>query len=245
MFLARWGPWALPPSTSRDDGRCMSPSTRANLRLLLAVIVLLIPVLSACGDDDESATTSTTSSATTTTEGATSSSTTTTESTTTTTTTVSTSSTSTTTGSSTTAATRVVDVFFSTGDGTDCSEVSAFDRTVDASIGPALAAFQELVGGPTTDEETAGASSFFSSATSEAILSVSLTGGVLTVDLADIRAEISNAGTSCGSAAFTSSLNATAFQFPAVDKARYLFAGSCDDFGGFIQTDICEFERGG
>ena len=64
----------------------------------------------------------------------------------------------------------------------------------------------------------------------------------MTIDLDDIQAEISNASTSCGSSAFTSSLNATAFQFPNVEKARYLFAGSCEDFGNFIQTGICEFE---
>lgn len=229
-------------------------------RLLLAAAILVMSLLSACGgDDDEGATTTTTSTATTTTEGTTTSSstteatttttdgttestTTTTESSTTTTASTTTSTASTTTGSSTTDTTRVIEVFFSTGDGSDCSEVTGFERTVDASLGPALAAFEELVGGPTAAEEAAGASSFFSSATADALRSVSLTDGVLTVDFEDIRAEISNAGTSCGSAAFTSGLNATAFQFSTVRKARYLFAGSCEDFGGFIQTDFCEFE---
>jgi len=227
----------------------MTPRARFRSHLLLAVAVVLVPLLSACGGDDE-ATDTTTATSTTTTETTTTStdSTTTSESTTSESTTSSTStsgSTTETTGSSTTSATTVVQVYFSTGDGTDCSEVSAFERTVDASIGPSLAAFQELVGGPTSTEESAGASSFFSSATATAVQSVALDGGILTVDLADIRADISNAGTSCGSAAFTSGLNATAFQFSSVDKARYLFAGSCEDFGEFIQTDVCEFSRGG
>ena len=138
-----------------------------------------------------------------------------------------------------------MEVYFSTGDGSDCSEVTAFQRTVDASIGPARAAFDELVGGPTAGEEAEGAFSFFSSATAGAVLSVTQSGGVLTVDLADIRADISNAGTSCGSAAFTAGLNGTAFQFSSIDGARYLFAGSCEDFGAFIQTDFCEFDRNG
>lgn len=226
------------------------------MQKILVVLLVLVAFAAGCGDDDESSSTTTTTASTTTTTEATTTasatststtgqSTTTTDPTTTGSTTSSSSTTTSSTGTSSTPSDRVVEVYFSTGDGTDCSEVTAFERTVDASIGPARAAFQELVGGPTPAEEAQGASSFFSSATAEALLSVGQAGGVLTIDFADIRAEISNAGTSCGSAAFTSSLNATAFQFSTVDKARYLFAGSCDDFGGFIQTDFCEFDRNG
>ena len=136
-------------------------------------------------------------------------------------------------------------VYFSTGDGSDCSEVSAFPREVDAAAGPARAAFDELLGGPTSAETDAGASSFFSSATAGSVRSVTIDGSLLTVDLDDIRAEISNASTSCGSAAFVSAMTSTAFQFASVDRARFLFAGSCDDFGGFIQADRCEFDRAG
>ncbi len=210
----------------------------------LVLAVFMVPLLFGCGSDDGS---STAASATTTTESTTTTtatSTATTEATATTTAT----STATTEATATTAATAdtvVVEVFFGHGDGTDCSEVIGFEREVDAAIDPATAAFAELVAGPTAAEEAAGAHSFFSSATADVLRSVSLTEGVLTVDFDDIRTEISNASTSCGSAAFTSSLNATAFQFPAVETARYLFAGSCEDFGGFLQTDICEFPRNG
>lgn len=228
------------------------------MKKILALVLVLVAMAAGCGGDDDGSTTTTTTTPTTattpTTEPSTPSITTTSQSTTSTssstsstmdsTSTSTTSSTSTSTSTtSTTATDRVVQVYFSTGDGTDCSEVTAFDRTVDASIGPARAAFGELVGGPTASEEAEGAFSFFSSATSDAVLSVTQSGGVLTVDLADVRADISNAGTSCGSAAFTSSLNATAFQFPTIDRVRYLFAGSCEEFGGFIQTDVCEFDR--
>lgn len=227
------------------------------MKKILALVLVLVAMAAGCGGDDDGSTTTTattttpTTATTPTTEPSTPSITTTSQSTTSTssstsstmdsTSTSTTSSTSTST--STTATDRVVQVYFSTGDGTDCSEVTAFDRTVDASIGPARAAFGELVGGPTASEEAEGAFSFFSSATSDAVLSVMQSGGILTVDLADVRADISNAGTSCGSAAFTSSLNATAFQFPTIDRVRYLFAGSCEEFGGFIQTDVCEFDR--
>lgn len=225
--------------------------------MLAAALALVMALLVSCGGDgdDEGGTTSSATSSSTATSAPSSSSGTTASSSTTSTTTASTtsssatssSSTSTTSGSttSTSSGTRTVLVYFSTGDGSDCSEVSAFERTVDASIGPALAAFQELVAGPTEAESAAGASSFFSSATADAIRSVKIEGGLLIVDFEDIRQEISNAGTSCGSAAFTASLNRTAFQFPSVDRVRYEFVGSCEDFGGFIQTDICEFGRAG
>lgn len=224
------------------------------MKKILALVLVLVAMAAGCGGDDDGSTTTTTTTTTPTTattpttEPSTPSITTTSQSTTSTSSSTSstTSSTSTSTTSSTSTSTstdRVVQVYFSTGDGTDCSEVTAFDRTVDASIGPASAAFGALVGGPTASEEAEGAFSFFSSATSDAVLSVTQSGGVLTVDLADVRADISNAGTSCGSAAFTSSLNATAFQFPTIDRVRYLFAGSCEEFGGFIQTDVCEFDR--
>jgi len=223
-------------------------------RLFLTATIFLFLFLVGCSGDDDAATTTETT--TTSASASTTGSSTTAESTTTTsvapTTTASTAATastteaarstsSSTTGSSTTAATRVVMVYFNTGDGSDCSEVTAFERTVGTSIGPAEAAFEELVGGPTTAEEAAGASSFFSSATADTVRSVLLADGVLTVDFDDVRAEISNASSSCGSSAFTSSLNATAFQFPTVDKVRYLFAGSCEDLGEFLQTGVCEF----
>lgn len=134
-------------------------------------------------------------------------------------------------------------VYFSAGDGTACDEVVGFDRSIDASVGPALAVFDELVHGPTEAEKARGARSPFSAATAHAVLSVDQTGGALTLDLADIRAELADAA-GCGRTALISSLNATAFQFDAVDRIRYLFDGSCEDFGTFTNADGCEFEPG-
>ena len=218
----------------------LSPGRVARPIVVVAVVALLTALLASCGGDDDAATTS--SSATSATTAASSST-----STTASSTSESTSPTTTTTSASTTSTsestTRTVLVYFSTGDGSDCSEVSAFERTVNAAIGPALAAFTELAGGPTQAEADVGAGSFFSSATANAVQSVGLSNRTLTVDFDDIRAEISNAGTSCGSAAFTAGLNQTAFQFPTVDRVRYQFDGSCEDFGEFIQTGSCEFDR--
>ncbi|MEM9608376.1 MAG: hypothetical protein AAGA99_13200 [Actinomycetota bacterium] len=98
--------------------------------------------------------------------------------------------------------------------------------------------------GPTAAEDARGASSAFSAATADAMLWVGQTGGDLTLDLADIRSELANSEAGCGTAALLSSLNATAFQFTAVDRIRYLFDGSCEDFASFIEADTCQFEPG-
>ncbi|MGI9614753.1 MAG: GerMN domain-containing protein [Acidimicrobiales bacterium] len=237
----------------------MAQRARFHPRILLTLVVLALTLLAACGDDDSSSsttsgdattpstadspTTSDTTGSTTSASSTTASST--TESSTTDSTDPTTSSGSTTSESPSSTAATTVEVYFSTGDGTDCSEVTAFVHTIDASADPVQAAFEELIGGPTAADQAAGASSFFSSATAGALRSVSVDGGVITVDFDDIRTEISNASTSCGSAAFTASLSGTAFQFSGVDAARYLFAGSCEDFGEFLQADSCEFERAG
>ncbi len=61
--------------------------------------------------------------------------------------------------------TELVTLYFATGDGADCSQVGPFEREVPVSDDPITAAFDLLVGGPTADEATAGAGSFFSAAT--------------------------------------------------------------------------------
>ncbi|MGB5760281.1 MAG: GerMN domain-containing protein [Acidimicrobiales bacterium] len=134
-------------------------------------------------------------------------------------------------------------MYFSTGDGTNCTEISAFNRTVDSSLAPAAAAFNELTSGPTPSEMAAGASSFFSPSTAGAITSVGQAGGLLIVDLDNIQAQISTDATTCDGVALTASLTATAFQFPTADRARYLLAGSCQDFSDMMQIELCEFEH--
>lgn len=138
-----------------------------------------------------------------------------------------------------------VSVFWSTGDGTDCAEVTGFERPVPAGTDPIEGAFAALVGGPDAAEESAGAGSFFSSATGGALLSASLDGDLLVVDLTDVRPQMNNASTSCGSTALLAQLNATAFQFPAVERVRYTIEGDCDVFFNWLQRDCTTFERDG
>ena len=139
---------------------------------------------------------------------------------------------------------KTVSLFFSTGDGDDCSEVTGFLRGADGVRAPIGFTLDELVKGPTEIERHMGASSFFSENTSDSIRSISLkSDGLLIVDFKDIRSTISGASSSCGSGALLSSLNSTVFQFPVVDRVRYQINGSCDTFFEWLQRSCTEIQR--
>ncbi len=140
---------------------------------------------------------------------------------------------------------QTVTIYFAVGDGTDCSLVEGFDRDVHPSADPIAAAFGALVAGPTAAETADGAGSFFSTATAEAVRSVDLTDGLLTIEFVDFRNEISNASTSCGSASFLASLNATAFEFDEVERVRYTIFGSCNNFYNWLQGECQDQTRTG
>ena len=199
-----------------------------------AVVAVVLLVAAACGGSDETgsdgteATTTSTSTASSETSAATVSST-------------------TTSTPSTSAAVPdlTVNVYFGVGDGSDCSVVDAFPRTVAAESDPVVVAFNELVTGPTADEIAAGAGSFFSPATAAVVRSVTLSEGLLIVDFVGLDVLTPNASTSCGSSALLAELNGTAFQFTEVERARYQLDGSCDAFGNWLQYECMEFDRDG
>lgn len=140
---------------------------------------------------------------------------------------------------------QTVTIYFAVGDGSDCSLVKGFDREVHPASDPIAAAFQALVAGPTAEETNNGAGSFFTTATAEAVRSVDLADGLLTIEFADFRNEIANASTSCGSASFLASLNATAFEFDEVERVRYSIFGSCNNFYNWLQTECQDQTRTG
>ncbi len=157
----------------------------------------------------------------------------------------STTSTEATTSSSAAPTGESVEVFFGVGDGSDCAMVQAFGRDGADSVDLYRATFQLLAAGPSEPEMAAGASSFFSAATADVVKSATLTEGLLRVDFTDIRALIPNASTSCGSEALLAQLNGTAFQFPEVERTRFLIEGSCGDFANWLQRECFETDRSG
>jgi hypothetical protein len=143
--------------------------------------------------------------------------------------------------STTQGSTERVSVFFGGEIDADCSPVLEFEREVDG--GPVRGAFDALVAGPTAAEEAAGARSMFGPASAGSVRSVSFEDGLLVVDFDDFRDALSNASTSCGSEALLAQLDATAFQFPVVERVEYRLAGSCADFFGWLQRECATRER--
>lgn len=139
--------------------------------------------------------------------------------------------------------TTTVDVHFSTGDGADCAEVSAFARTAPRTAAPIQLALDQLVGGPTVEEKGRGASSMFTADTADAIRSINLKDGLLVVDFHDLRSDLNNASTSCGSQALLAQLNSTVFEFSAVQRVRYQINGSCDTFANWLQQACADHRR--
>ncbi|MGB5757461.1 MAG: GerMN domain-containing protein, partial [Acidimicrobiales bacterium] len=137
------------------------------------------------------------------------------------------------------------EVYFSVADGSDCAAVQAFPRDVPADTDRFRATFDQLVAGPTDDEAASGVGSFFSSETSDVVRSVTIIDGLLLVDFVDLRPLLSNASTSCGSEALLAQLDATAFQFPSVQRVRYQMEGSCDGFANWLQRECFDTDRSG
>ena len=192
----------------------------------VTVIALTLALVAACGDDGGTEATTTSQPATTV------------DSTTTTTPTTTTTVPTTTT---TATAQQTVEVYFSV-DSDDCGAVEAYERTGPAGADPIELAFDELLAGPDPSEEAAGAGSFFSSDTADAVRSVSIEDGTLTVDFTDIRF-LNNASTSCGSNALLSSLSSTAFQFEEVERVRFSIWESCSLFWNWLQAECSEVTR--
>lgn len=99
-------------------------------------------------------------------------------------------------------------------------------------------ALEQLLQGPTPEEQAAGIFSFFSSETTGMLRSVALDErGRATIDFADFRDVIPNASSSAGSAILLAELHATLFQFPDVREVDYRIDGSCELFWNFLQRD--------
>jgi hypothetical protein len=64
--------------------------------------------------------------------------------------------------------------------------------------------------------------------------------GGAVVDHDDLRKTIPNASSSAGSAMLLAELDATVFQFRSVTSVEYRLAGSCRDFGEWLQFGDCQ-----
>ncbi|MCO5309334.1 MAG: GerMN domain-containing protein [Austwickia sp.] len=125
-----------------------------------------------------------------------------------------------------------------TGD-TDCSKTYPVQRTVPRTSGVTRAALIELLKGPSAQERAQGYTGWFSPATEGGLRDVRVTGGTAYVDLADLRATIPNASTSCGSAALLAELTETTTAAAHVDTVRFAIDGQPAIFWGWLERG-CE-----
>jgi hypothetical protein len=116
----------------------------------------------------------------------------------------------------------------------DCGAVRAVSRTV-AGPGVLREAMNQLLAGPTAAERAAGLTSWFSPATAGTLNAVTVSNRTARIDFDDFSGIIPNASTACGSATLLAQLNATATQFPTVDRAVYSFNGDVAAFYAWLQ----------
>ena len=101
------------------------------------------------------------------------------------------------------------------------------------------ATLELLLAGPTPADEAAGLSSWFWSATSGLLNSVTVTPeGVATIDFDPALATtIPNASSSAGSDQLLRELDATVLNGTGITSATYTLGGSCGEFFGWLQRD--------
>lgn len=132
--------------------------------------------------------------------------------------------------------TATVNVYF-TSTGSECDATAAFAREVEVPR-VLTGAMTQLLAGPTDEERSAGASSFFGPDTAGMVRSVTIRDGVAHVDFGDLRPVIPGASSSCGSTSLLAQLDATATQFSTVRGARYSINGSERTFYAWLQRGV-------
>ncbi len=136
-------------------------------------------------------------------------------------------------------ATMVVTLYFSNTvldpGVSDCAQVYAVHRTVPASKDVLTATMKELLAGPSAEEAAKGYGSWFSPSTSQALIAAKVSGTTSYVNLADIRAIIPNASTSCGSASLLAQLRTTAQQAGMTPRALFAISSQPTLFWEWLQ----------
>jgi hypothetical protein len=96
-----------------------------------------------------------------------------------------------------------------------------------------------LLAGPTADEQKAGFESAFDASTADALNSVTLTDGRLTVDFNDAII-VNNMGTSTGMIFFKAELKRNVFLSPEVDTVEFSLNGDCEAWSALFESDGCQ-----
>lgn len=136
-------------------------------------------------------------------------------------------------------------VFFTCGS-VPTAPVSAVTRASEAETleERLTVALEQLVAGPTMDEQAAGLRSWFSSETASALKEVRIDdAGFAEINFTDFSTVIPNASTSAGQRQLLAELEATIFQFRDMTSAELQFEGNCAAFWGWLQSTCAPLER--
>jgi len=130
---------------------------------------------------------------------------------------------------------RTINIYFSQGNNTDCSQVASLQRVLDHRGDYERGALLELMSGPTSEEKTEGYNSFFSNETANDLKGFKIIKGVAYINFKDFRQKIPNASTSCGGQQFLAQIENTLKQFPGVDKIIMAIDGQPNTFYEWLQ----------
>jgi hypothetical protein len=131
---------------------------------------------------------------------------------------------------------RGVQLYLTSDERGDIQDVFPVERTV-PTPDVLQGALEELLAGPTAEEEAEGYTSTFSDETAGMLNSADIEDGIALVDFdADLRDALPNAGTSTGSLVLFGQLDGTVTQFATVDEAIYSLDGDVDAFYLWLQA---------
>lgn len=125
----------------------------------------------------------------------------------------------------------------------DCNLVFPVTRKIPKTKSVATAALQELLKGPTPEEEAKKYSSFSAEETKGVLKSINVRNGAAYVNFTErMPVQMGNASTSCGSGFFTQ-VEKTLTQFPTIKKVYYAIEGNTNDFYEWVQVGECPHGR--
>ncbi len=127
-------------------------------------------------------------------------------------------------------------------DWADCKKVAPVTRTIPKTSRVAAAALQELLKGPTPQEEM-DFSGFKPPETNGILKSVGVKNGTAYVNFTKaVYEQMGNATSSCGGG-FFSMIEATLKQFPTIKRVYYAIEGSTNDFYEWVQVGECPYGK--
>lgn len=115
----------------------------------------------------------------------------------------------------------------------DCASVFGVPRKIE-NYSKETGVLLELLKGPTDEEKENGLTSLFSEATTFALNSLSISGGVAAVNMADISAIIPEAKSDCGRKSLISSVEKTLYQFDNINKVVFAINGNPKKFYDWV-----------